>query len=142
MSTCYCSYTTCREFNTETTPRTKRRPSRCQDWRLLEGPKFSLLHPGSPSPAPSPFKKQRINLNVSPSPHGAAGGRGRSPCGRGYTPRGGRFWDTAAGAASNRVTVDSPHRRARLAIQELRIHMEWVASPHSVDVFFYGRVCE
>ena len=35
--------------------------------RLLKGPKFSLLHPGSPSQAPSPFKKQRINLNTPPS---------------------------------------------------------------------------
>ena len=35
--------------------------------RLLKGPKFSLLHPGSPSPALSPFKKQRLNLNTPPS---------------------------------------------------------------------------
>lgn len=65
--------------------------------RLLRGPKFSLLHPGSPSPAPSPFKKQRLNLNTSPSQQGAQGGRGRSPNGRGFTPRGGRFRGRGSG---------------------------------------------
>jgi hypothetical protein len=62
--------------------------------RLLKGPKFSLLHPGSPSPAPSPFKRQRLNLNTPPSQQGAQGAQGgrRRPTGaRGYTPRGGRF---------------------------------------------------
>ena len=59
--------------------------------RLLKGPKFSLMNPGSPSPAPSPFKKQRLNLNTSPSQQNAQGGRGRSPGGRNFTPRGGRF---------------------------------------------------
>lgn len=59
--------------------------------RLLKGPKFSLTHAGSPSPAPSPFKKHRINLNTSPSSQGGSGGCGRSPNGRRFTPRGGRF---------------------------------------------------
>jgi hypothetical protein len=59
--------------------------------KLLKGPKFSLMNPGSPSPAPSPFKKQRLNLNTSPATQNAQGGRGRSPNGRGFTPRGGRF---------------------------------------------------
>lgn len=48
----------------------------------------------------------------------------------------------AAGAASNRVTVDNPHRRARPATQGPKILLEWVANPQSGDVFFYGRVCE
>ena len=56
--------------------------------RLLKGPKFSLMHPGSPSQAPSPFKKQRLNLNTPPSEHSGQGGRGRSPGGRGFIPRG------------------------------------------------------
>ena len=57
--------------------------------RLLKGPKFSLMHPGSPSQAPSPFKKQRLNLNTSPSEYGGVGGRGRASGGR-YIPRGSR----------------------------------------------------
>jgi hypothetical protein len=56
--------------------------------KLLKGPKFSLMHPGSPSQAPSPFKKQRLNLNTTPSEHVGQRGRGRSPGGRGFIPRG------------------------------------------------------
>ena len=59
--------------------------------RLLKGPKFSLMHPGSPNQAPSPFKKQRLNLNTSPSEHSGPGGRGRASGGsRGFIPRGSR----------------------------------------------------
>ena len=78
-------------------PELKDAPLAVKIERLLKGPKFSLLNPGSPSPAPSPFKKQRINLNASPSPQGANGGRGRSPGGRGYAPRGGRFRGRGSG---------------------------------------------
>jgi hypothetical protein len=56
--------------------------------RLLKGPKFSLMHPGSPSQVPSPFKKQRLNLNTPPSEHAGQGGRGRSPGNRGFIPHG------------------------------------------------------
>ena len=62
--------------------------------KLLKGPKFSLMHPGSPSPTPSPFKKQRLNLNTPPSQQG---GRGRSPGGQGFTPRGRGFRGRGSG---------------------------------------------
>lgn len=62
--------------------------------RLLKGPKFSMMHPGSPSPPPSPFKKQRLNLNTPPSQQG---GRGISPGEQGFTPRGRSFRGRGSG---------------------------------------------
>ena len=50
--------------------------------RLLKIPKFSLMHPGSPSPTPLLLKKQRLNMNIFPSQHDAQDGRVISHGGR------------------------------------------------------------
>ena len=85
--------------------------------RLLKGPKFSLLHPGYPNPAPPSFKKQCLNLNTSPSPQGSTERRGRSPNGRGFTPRGGQFHGHGSGRGfPHRESAQStPPSQARTA---------------------------
>jgi hypothetical protein len=88
--------------------------------RLLKGPKFSLLNPGSPSPAPSPFKKQRLNLNTSPATQNTQGGRGCSPSGHGFTPRGGRFRGRGQGKGfqPRDSSQGTPPNQARVANSE------------------------
>ena len=85
--------------------------------RLLKGPKFSLMHPGSPSQAPSPFKKQRLNLNTPPSEHGAQSGRGRASGSRGYVPCGSRgFRGRGSGRCyQNREASSTPPSASRAA---------------------------
>ena len=97
-------------------PELKDAPLAVKIERLLKGPKFSLMHPGSPSPAPSPNKRQRLNLNASPA-QGGNGGRGRSPGGRGYTPRGGRFRGRGNGRGfqAREGTQGTPPSQTRVA---------------------------
>ena len=88
--------------------------------RLLKGPKFSLMHPGSPSPVPSPFKNHHMNLNTYPSQQNDDGGRDRSPNGRGFTPRGGRFRgrDSGRGFPHCEGAQSTPPSQARAAGNE------------------------